>query len=143
LSTTQGFLQQAFVPNQNQWSGDTVMLNAFTNFDKAQLIFRNTNKYGNNLYLDNIMIDGANDITQANIANPIELLQTQEHLEFYFNNKTIAHWNIEIYNMLGQILVKKESNSSFIKIKTDQLFNGIYIALVRVGNNQEIFDIKL
>jgi PKD repeat protein len=50
----------AFTPTAAQWRNDTVNLNAYAGNASVLVKFRNHNRNGNNLYLDNINITGAN-----------------------------------------------------------------------------------
>jgi PKD repeat protein len=65
LSTATGTNTAAFVPTATQWRTETVNLNAYAG-QKIVLSFRNIGRYGNNLYLDNILLNG----TLASLAGP-------------------------------------------------------------------------
>lgn len=57
LATVAGDNSSPFVPTSGQWRTETVNLNAFTG-QTVMLNFRNIGRYGNNLYVDNILLNG-------------------------------------------------------------------------------------
>ncbi|NUM51551.1 MAG: PKD domain-containing protein [Flavobacteriales bacterium] len=58
---------QSFIPAVNQWRTDTINLNAYIGQPSVTISFRNHNRYGNNLYIDNINIEGVG--TNPPVAN--------------------------------------------------------------------------
>jgi PKD repeat protein len=59
----------SFVPNISQWRTDTINLNAYIGQPSVTVSFRNHNRYGNNLYIDNINIEGVGtNPPEANFA---------------------------------------------------------------------------
>ena len=115
MSTTNGFSSSEFYPNSNEWESDTLTLSNFTNYTQAQLIFRNTNGYGNNLYIDQIKVDGALSMyerqdynLQINVLdNEIIITHPIEKIEY-----------IEVINLLGQIIFFKAPKNNSISIET-------------------------
>lgn len=59
LATKPGFTNTTFVPVQSEWRKEKINLGAFTGKD-IQITLRGTNRYGNNIYVDNILVSGIN-----------------------------------------------------------------------------------
>jgi PKD repeat protein len=55
---TAGTLTSAFTPTSSQWRTETVNLNAYANMPNVLVAFRNRNRHGNYLWLDEINITG-------------------------------------------------------------------------------------
>ncbi|MEN9951210.1 MAG: hypothetical protein RLY85_1962 [Bacteroidota bacterium] len=55
LATRTGFVQQSFVPLQSEWREEKIDLSDYTDQDFA-VIFKTTNQFGNNIYLDAISV---------------------------------------------------------------------------------------
>jgi len=55
----------AFVPTTSQWRRDSVDLAPFASFNNVVIKFRSITDYENNLYLDDINIDGTTGIGEA------------------------------------------------------------------------------
>ena len=51
-------MQQAFTPTAGQWRAELVDLAAYEGDPSVIIAFENVNGYGNNLYIDNIDVDG-------------------------------------------------------------------------------------
>ena len=73
LSTKAGLATTEFIPVKTDWRKETIDLSSFKGND-IQIRIRGTNQYGNNLYLDNININGFNfpsvDIKTDSIDTP-------------------------------------------------------------------------
>ncbi len=131
LSTTNGFSNSDFYPNSNEWESDTLTLSNFTDFTQAQLIFRNTNGYGNNLYIDQIKVDGALNVherqaynLQINVLdNEIRITHPVEKIEY-----------IEVINLLGQTVFFKEPKNNSITIENSNYSRGIYTIKAKTQN---------
>ncbi|WP_338152766.1 T9SS-dependent choice-of-anchor J family protein [Rufibacter ruber] len=57
-TTTPHYTDKEFVPTANQWRLETVDLSAFANTATALVKFRHVTEYENNLYLDDVKVDG-------------------------------------------------------------------------------------
>lgn len=51
-------LTSSFTPQSSEWRTDTVDLSAYQGFDEVFIAFRNISNWGNNIYLDNVELDG-------------------------------------------------------------------------------------
>ncbi|MCX6208775.1 MAG: T9SS type A sorting domain-containing protein, partial [Bacteroidetes bacterium] len=93
-----------FIPEQNQWKYDSILLS--TNFkigDIIQVRFRNTNLWGNTVYLDNINLfakfypQGIQEKGYAIYPNPTNSIINIQHLNTPTTLKTI-----ELINSIGR-----------------------------------------
>lgn len=68
----------AFFPNATQWREEQIDLSAFRNSGTIQVFFRNINQFGNNIFLDDISLNGFNfpdnNATLFTINDPAERL---------------------------------------------------------------------
>jgi hypothetical protein len=56
LATRPGDFNNDYIPNAADWKNITINLKDFTSQDKIIIAFRNTNNFGNNIYLDDINV---------------------------------------------------------------------------------------
>jgi len=73
LATKTGFTNTAYVPVQSEWRKEKISLGAFAGKD-IQISIRGINRYGNNMYIDNIQVLGINflstDVCMDSILAP-------------------------------------------------------------------------
>jgi PKD repeat protein/subtilisin-like proprotein convertase family protein len=66
LATVAGTTTSAFVPASSQWRTETISLNGYLSSGSLLVSFKNLGHYGNNLYIDNVAVNG----TIAAVAGP-------------------------------------------------------------------------
>jgi len=125
------FQNTPYYPTLSDWGTKRLDLKSFKN-KTIQLIFRNICDHENNLFIDNISIN---------------CIQSSKHIQNTFNenniyviNKTI-YWNttfqptsIEILDLTGKLLLKKETDSNH-RIELNELPHGLYLAKLIGENN--------
>jgi hypothetical protein len=133
----------AFVPqNKNQWRTDSVNITALTgNNGQFQLVFRNINNFGNNIFLDNININPiilpAKLKRQGYIVSP-NPSEGMIYLQHYIRPANLKA--IEIINSNGQLVWQKVYNgdaASLIPIDLSKEAAGVYIMMLRYNNKVE------
>lgn len=123
-----------FIPSSYDWVTEVIDLGNLSTDQKKSIIFyfENIGYWGNNLYLDNILISDPlsiqeNTFSQMSIyPNPV-----QDQLNIQLPKKPDQ---ILVYNSLGQLIIQ-ESNRQ--QIETNLLQPGHYI--IRVKMDQQIF----
>lgn len=131
-----------FIPEyQHHWKDTTIDISQFVSSDGIFLKFEGTNRKGNNLFLDNIVVfEGTTpplyieEKVKAEISiypNP-----TNDILNFKFSKELNQETQIDIFNILGRKLISKEidKNESQFLINISNFNKGIYI--VRISNSE-------
>lgn len=128
LATAPTYSGGYFIPEDDEWRTDTILLNDFIGESNAIIAFRNIGGWGQLLYIDNVNLNG----TAVSI-------QTPENINVnFFPNPVIAgnyitlsgsgleNFDVEIFNIDGK-MVKKQQMHSGEKIVIDNIFSsGIY-----------------
>ena len=120
-----------FVPNSTQWRTDTVDLSAYEGYDTVLLIFRVHEGWGQNLYVDNINING------TPILSTEEIVPEKNTLLLYPNpvrNNNLVHLSsnlnddilVEIFSMDGK-RVYRDTHQNKADITLQNLSKGNYI----------------
>ena len=143
LATSPDF-QDFFVPSASQWRTDSVDLAAFVNENNLQIAFRNTGRYGNVLYLDNV-----------NIGNFVNLNELKGVIPSIFPNPIMAGNELTIqldgefsYCLLdakGAKIQIQNAKDSLQVIVPNQLSSGIYLVQIQTTNriwNQRVSILK-
>ena len=63
LASVAGVETNDFIPNSSQWANRTLNLSAFANQERVSIAFMNKSNWGNNIYIDNININRACNIS--------------------------------------------------------------------------------
>lgn len=137
LATAPPNASAPFVPTVSQWRTDSVDLSSYSGFDNVILVFRVIQGFGQNLYLDNININGdialsINEVTPKQdtllvYPNPVKsnsLLHLHSNLE--------EPISLEIYSMEGK-RVYKQVHQSGAEILISNLESGTYMCLLRTS----------
>ncbi len=149
LSTVTGYQTTAFTPTATQWRAECADLSAFSGDSKVFVMFRCTNGYGNNMFVDDINISGAvcptgiNDVAADNtnmqlFPNPAN---TTANVSFELASKEEVTLNI--YNTLGE-LVSSENKGELapgkqvVSFNTENLANGMYMVELVTGDSKTV-----
>jgi hypothetical protein len=143
LATSPDF-QDFFVPSASQWRTDYVDLAAFVNESNLQIAFRNTGRYGNVIYLDNVNLGEFVSLQEAQLKEPSIFpnpIQAGEELTIHLN----GDFTFCLYDQKGakiQILTGKNE----LKVKVpNQLASGVYQVQIQTSDriwNQRIVVLK-
>ena len=103
--STAGVQSTSFTPNASQWAQHIVTLSGFSSQTNLYIMFRFTSNGGNNIYLDDINIGGANGISD-DIANAIDFKVYPNPLEdnsiIFFNTPDKNKVELKIYDLTGR-----------------------------------------
>ncbi len=147
LKTKQAAQTSKFTPaSAAEWRHETVNLTSYVGQSSVLVHFKGTSDYGNNVYVDNINVNGLGTTTgiQENempdninvYPNPLNDNATVE-----FNLAKTSDVSILMYNLLGESVLSNklgEMNAGMHSLKLDgQNFNsGIYFITLNAGNNK-------
>lgn len=142
----------AFYPKFNQWTSDTVDINAMGGESEVLLKIKATSDFGNNLFLDNIVIYDANTVGQQEkegfsslnvYPNPVtDIVNVDMTL-----NKT-SDVQVNVINSKGQIVHEEllgtlSAGKHNRKIVTENLSPGLYNLQVIAGNKLTVEQISI
>ncbi|MES2590232.1 MAG: M12 family metallo-peptidase [Bacteroidota bacterium] len=130
-----------YTPNSaGDWRTETISLNSFAG-NNVVVKFETINRWGNDLYLDDINITGnittgienlANNAVSVSIyPNPFSTMATIE-----IKGLTQLNCELRIYDLLGKEVLKSTITNSKSEIHKEDLSNGIY--LFKVFNKNEL-----
>lgn len=135
-----------FSPTSDQWRTDTVDLIDYTSYDQLLLVFRDHEGWGQNMFLDNINLNGEDistvgiqDVEKSNIIiypNPVHNNQA-----IHINGPKNATYKVEIFSSSGKLVYSKlniksssftpsnlASGSYFYRISSEKLIkHGVLI----------------
>ena len=144
VTTTPVFNAFTWTPsNSNDWQSEVINLNNFINQDDIAIKFRNVNQYENNLYIDNINIQGI--LTNVNEEILLDYLvypnPTNGILNIEVKSNKFRDVNLFISNSMGEKIYNQKinlNNESNIRIDLSDFPSGIYF-LNSITNNGEVF----
>lgn len=134
----------AFTPSTaTQWRSECVNLNAYAGAAKIFVKFVSTNDYGNNIYVDNILVSNAACATGINenadkmglsvYPNPAATQATIK-ISLAISEKV----KVTFYNSLGEQVFTQgydlPAGDNNVRVSTENLANGMYTVLVSSGN---------
>lgn len=133
-----------FIPTNLEWKRTTVSSSSLTNFldsdFRMKFVFENGG--GNNIYLDNINIDGPVSITENKQFIEFKLFPNpvNEVLNITFNNLKPSIYKIKIVDIVGkeyEVVNTSELSIGFhdFKIDIEKYSSGVYF--ISVGNEVE------
>ena len=135
------FINLSTITNNNDWDSEIVNLNNYIGQDDVLIKFRNVNQYENNLYIDNINIQGntttsINDISIEHIVYPNP---TNNFIDIVI--KTPRFNNVELYvsNVLGKRVYKEMitvDNQSSIRVSLQGLSEGVYFVNILTSTGE-------
>ena len=133
-----------FIPtNDNQWRQETISLNEFSN-EEIMLKFVTINLRGNNIFLDNIIVDNyMNSDSDLNEKLNISILPNPSNGVFQLRCNHFIK-NISIHNNLGQIIMEKMELNKIINTQILNLqnqSNGFYIITIETKDDLKRFKI--
>ena len=141
LQSTTGAVGFNFNPVSSQWKQQTVSLSAVTALPNVRLRFEFTHDNGNNLYLDNININGTVviGVDEINAQNAsVNIYPNPSSTKTYVDFNTIAtgHVKIELMDTRGRIINTYENNMPSGDHQyqlEDGLEKGVYLVRLTFG----------
>ncbi len=127
----------AFTPTSSQWRSDSVSLSTFDGQSEVIVMFTSISGYGNNLFVDNISVDGnisnvgVDEAVSASLVsiypNPVNDLL---HISFPAAEKCL----VTLRNALGGNIYSAEISGSHCVLNTASFPEGVYFVQVKNGN---------
>lgn len=144
---TAGNTTSAFTPTTSQWRAECVDLTPYLGQNKVFVMFRCTNGYGNNIYVDDINvatvvcptgINEAADATNLNVyPNPAN---SSVNLAFQLADKEEV--TVNVYNTLGEIVYTENKGemigNQLVTINTANFSNGMYMVELIAGDTKTV-----
>lgn len=126
-----------FIPEETDWRTDSIELPQFDENTDLVIAFRNHGHWGNNIYLDNININGKSLKTDEINDNQIIIYPNPIKSGTSLTLKSISQFNeVNIFNLEGKKVISEKitSGQKTIKIPVDLIPNNYLINLK--GNNR-------
>lgn len=147
LSTVAGYSTSAFTPTATQWRAECVNLSAYAGQNKVFIMFRVTNDYGNNIYVDDINVSSAScsvGIAEVGSDNNMTLFPNPANssVNMSFNLSERSEVTVNVYNTLGEIVYSENKGSlvgsNLVTINTENFSNGMYMVELVAGNTKTV-----
>ncbi len=139
--------QNEFVPTSVQWRKDSVDLSAYTTFPNIIVKFRNTNEYGNDLFLDDINITASpTGITEeTNTLTDVSLYPNPANNSVNVGFSLNSHENVTIkmYDIYGKLIstcLNEAKDKGYYSMNVDlkNYAAGLYFLNVTAGESTTV-----
>lgn len=122
----------AFVPTASQWRRDSVDLAPFASFNNVVIKFRSITDYENNLYLDDINIDGTTGIGDNDALSRVSIYPNPVAEDLFLNITSLAPHekiSVQISDMAGRVVrrITDLSGGQTYPIETNLFEAGFYL----------------
>ena len=130
-----------FIPDSTQWRDASINLKKYSNEQYVLIKIVNVTDGGNNLYIDDINIDGEKfifDGINSNVENNVSIFPntTNEIINIKFSKEITKKRTLKIFNVGGKLISKLNvENSENIKLDVSGYNNGLYLVVIEGGNN--------
>ncbi|PCI92998.1 MAG: hypothetical protein COB15_17065 [Flavobacteriales bacterium] len=130
----------------SHWRTEYVDITPYANNDVI-IKFETYNRSGNNLYLDNIWVyEGAEPSTVGIEENKLDQLSiypnpTEDNITVDLGKNKIENTTIEVLNILGKSIYKRNATQQQNNINLNEFSNGIYF--VKIANSNEVVTHKI
>ncbi len=144
LSTTPSQGAEYFPGSNSQWRHETINMSTYVNQHMVMIRFKGTSDFGNNLFIDNINVNGLSPyagITENKLADNVSVFPnpaaTAVTVGLRFSESTAL--SIDLLNTFGQKVLHKnfgkmnEGEHTF-SIDVSSLDNGFYFLSITSGN---------
>jgi hypothetical protein len=126
----------AFVPTATQWRRDSIDLAAYSSFNNVVVKFRCITDYENNLYLDDINIDGTTGFNEMSSSGSISVYPnpSRDHIVVDLSSiKSDKLVDIRISDIAGRIVYSSrgDSGGQLLRLETTRFDSGMYILEVQ------------
>jgi hypothetical protein len=135
----------SFTPTAAQWRAECVDLSAYAGHNQVFVMFRGTNGYGNNIYVDDINISnnacqlGVHEIASSAsfdvVPNPFS-----QNANININLDNAQNVSVDIYSMTGELISRTNygemsAGQQVIPVNGAELANGMYFITVHAGES--------
>ena len=146
LATAPQNTNDPFVPTSSQWRTDTIDISSLSGYSDVIFSFENIGHYGQEIYLDNINIEGT-------IVNAIQKVENNFNFNLYpnpagkdvkvrFDERISANETIEIqiFDLFGKIVLftKILCHTSEVSIPLSHLSEGAYLFQVSFNGKKSV-----
>lgn len=131
-----------FTPSATQWRRDSVDLSTVIHEEKVIIAIRNTGRYGNAIYVDNINLQSERDTTIVDIPTATtsdyyftptpNILTASQPLAFHTNIKD--PFQFKIFDLNGKMVYNNPQVSPSTALTLPQLANGTYIYAMQASH---------
>jgi hypothetical protein len=137
----------AFVPTSAQWRNEVIDLTPYATATNAMLIFRNTTKAGNNVYIDDITIDQLQGIDVNVVSDLVTIYPNPGTGIFHINMPTQQHQSfVTVVSALGETVIQKfaiEPGMNSTSVDITKFGNGIYFITIESESGKVVKKISL
>ncbi len=137
-----------FTPTSAQWRAECIDMTPYAGQNKVFVMFRSTNGYGNNVYVDDISVTNAAcavGVAETGVATGLNLFPNPANTitNIGFNLEQAEAVTINVYNMVGELVsanYKGElaAGKQNVQISTEALANGMYMVELVAGNTRTV-----
>ncbi|GAA4312051.1 T9SS-dependent choice-of-anchor J family protein [Nibribacter koreensis] len=135
-TVTPYYMEDEFVPNgTSKWRLETVDLSAFSNAKTAIIKFKHTTDFENNLYLDDVKVDGNALGTAEEIAlQSVQIAPNPTTELVQITSSEVAISSVQVLDALGKELqtinVSRTAKGQPLQVNLGGLPNGLYLLKV-------------
>lgn len=122
----------AFVPTATQWRRDSIDLAPYASFNNVVVKFRSITDYENNLYLDDINIDGTTGLSSQPLLAAVNIYPNPANNFLNIDLTGIGsdrNIGIRIVDMTGKTVHATSNNmgGQLLRVETSNISTGLYI----------------
>jgi hypothetical protein len=139
LATNASSLTSSFTPTAANWKKDSISLSAYSGATELMARFKFTSDYGNNVWIDNLIIGSASTITgiEENVLSAkISILPNPSSGIFQLNFDTSLDngATYQVYDLNGKMILSNKINNVKETIDLSNFNKGIYQLKVSASN---------
>lgn len=135
--TTAPFTTSAFTPTAAQWRKETVNLSQFDGQSEVLVRFRAVSGFGNNLFVDDVVVAQTTSISENNSVNYVNIFPNpiDEDLNIEISLKKQTTLDVKIYDIQGRLVAsnntgKVYSGQNNIIFDASKWNSGVYFVVV-------------
>jgi len=138
----------AFTPTAAQWRAECVDLSSYVGQQQLFVMFRATNGYGNNIYVDDINISNTTcptSINETSVLSNVNLFPNPANNEVTLSIDMVQSQDVvvNIFNTVGALVYTSNegqlpAGTQLIRINTETLAAGMYTVEVRTANGRSV-----
>ncbi len=122
-------VSQMFIPGSDQWKKEFVSLDGYAG-KQILLNFDATSGFGNNLYIDDILISNTLGINQLKNTPEILIYPNPANQVLTIRSTPGKSFSLALINILGETLMEHGSDAGTIYLDTEGLAEGVYFLSV-------------
>ncbi|WP_207433178.1 M43 family zinc metalloprotease [Sabulibacter ruber] len=131
-TTTPYFTKEEFIPTASQWRLETVNLASFASAKTVLIKFRHVTDFENNLYLDDVKVDGDPLGAEEDIAlRALQVAPNPTTGTVFISSSEATISSIQVCDAVGKVLQEvtspKHVRSQPIQLSINSKVNGIYL----------------